>query len=369
MNLLGYSSEGYLPSEHDHVLPDGRVIGPFESAHARFLFARWFDHCSHRLFPAKDLFAGAVEGDEYKLVKGSEMALEMHPFAEIVDIWRRDDNGNVVFEFEAGFAAVDPRRLVLVDCPSTYEKTATLSSPLRVPDIFDLKIEDRVEQVIPARQDGEIIVVDTGQHSGADILVAWRIDGRVRKDVVGLSRHSHLNVALKEARKFAEDFLPPYGPRKNRARDEQRERLYLWEHSFKSQYREFEDVLQAQELADEICGDLGIKGVPVKLGRKNLTDHSYYKGGEVVLAADMVDNHTTVHEVAHHVVARLKGPRQPAHGPRFAGALLALMVRYMGVDEAEALEKAAERDIVVDRDVLRAITARLEPQMESSLKI
>ncbi|TLX15910.1 hypothetical protein [Rhizobium sp. MHM7A] len=315
------------------------------------------------------MFEGVVGGDEYQIIKGDEISLEMHPFAEIVDVWLRDDNGNVVFEFGTGFGAVDPRRLVLVDRPISYERKVTLSSPLRVPDIFDLRVEARVEHVIPARQDGEIVVIDTGEHTGADIVVGWRIDGRIRKDIVGLSRHSHVSLALKEAHKFARDFLPPYGPKKNRPRDEQRERLYLWEHSFKSRYREFENLSEAQELASEICNDLGISDVTVKAGRKNLTDHSYYKGGAVVLAADMVDNHTTVHEVAHHVVARLKGPRQPPHGPRFAGVLLALMVRYMGVDEAEALEKAEERDIIVDRDVLRAITARLEPQLESGLKI
>lgn len=369
MNFLGYIAQGYVPSDHDHVLPDGRVVGPFESAHARALFSRWFDHCSNRLFPAQDLFEGSVEGDEYKLVMGSETALEIHPFTEVVDIWLRDDNGKVVFELNASSAVVDPRRLVLVDDPSPCEKRATLSSPLPVPVVFDLKVEDRVEHTIPAKQDGEIIVVNNGQHSGADIIVAWRIDGRVRKDIVGLSRHSHVNLALKEARQFARDFMPPYGPRKNRPRDEQRERLYLWEHSFKSRYREFEDVLEAQELANEICADLGIKGVAVKLGRKNLTDHSYYKAGEVVLAADMLDNHTTVHEVAHHVVSRMKGEREPSHGPRFAGVFVALLVHYMGVHQDEALERAEERGVIVDKDAMRAIVARLEPWLETSLKI
>jgi len=369
MNLLGYNSIEHTPSEHDHVLPDGRVIGPFESANARSLFDRWFSHCSDRLFPARDLFEGVVEGDQYQLVNGSEMALEMHPFTEIVDVWLKDDNGRVVFEFEAGPAAVDPRRLVLIDRPIANAKKAALPSSLRVPTAFDLKVEDRVEQSIPARPDGEIIVVDTGLQSGADIIVGWRIDGRVRKEIVGLSRHSHLHLALKEAQKFARDFLPPYSPKKNRPRDEQREQLYLWEHSFASKFREFEDVLEAQELASEICNDLRIEDVTVKAGRKNLTYYSYYKSGDVVLASDMLDNHTTVHEVAHHVVARMKGPHEPAHGPRFAGVFVALLVHYMGVDETEALAKASERGIVVDRDVMRAITARLLPQLDSAPKI
>lgn len=369
MFLLGKVTGGYAPSEQDHVLPDGRVIGPFESAHARSMFSRWFDPCSHRLFAAKDLFEGAVGGDEYQLVKGSEIALEMHPFAEVIDVWQKDDNGRVVFEFENGFSAVDHRRLVLVDCPSTYERKATLSLPLLVPSTFDLKPEDCVEQILPARQDGEVIVVDTGQHTGADVYVGWRIDGRVRRDIVGLSRHSHLATAIKEARKLAADFLPPYGPKKNRPRDEQRERLYLWEHSFPSKYYEFEHVLEAQELASEICSDLRIKDVTVKLGRKNLTDHSYYKGGEVVLAADMLDNHTVVHEVAHHVVSRIKGPREPSHGPRFVGVFVALLVNYMDVSETEALEKATERGIVVDLDLMRVITARLQSKPEPGPKI
>lgn len=369
MFLQGEIYKGYTPSEQDHVLPDGRVIGPFESAHARSLFSRWFDRCSPRLFSAKDLFEGVVGGDEYQLVSGSETALEMHPFSEVYDVWQKDDNGRIVLEFENGFSTVDARRLVLIDCPRTYERKATLSLPLLVPSTFDLKVEDRVEHIHPARQDGEVIVVDTGQHTGADLYVGWRIDGRVRKNIVGLSRHSHLATAIKEARKLAADFLPPYGPKKNRPRDEQRERLYLWEHSFPSKFREFEHVLEAQELASKICSDLRIKDVTVKLGRKNLTNHSYYKGGEVVLSAEMLDNHTVVHEVAHHVVSRIKGTREPAHGPRFVGVFVALLVNYMDVSETEALEKASERGIVVDLDIMRTIGARLQSEPEPGLKI
>lgn len=86
----------------------------------------------------------------------------MHPFTEIVDVWLKDDNGRVVFEFEAGPAAVNPRWLVLIDRPIANAKNAALPSSLRVPTVSDLKVEDRVEQSIPARPDGEIIVVDTG---------------------------------------------------------------------------------------------------------------------------------------------------------------------------------------------------------------
>lgn len=368
MNLLGYSTKGYIASEHDHVLPDGRVVGPFESEHAKALFARWFDKAGSRIAQARDLFEGTITGDEYRVILTDEVSLEMHPFVEITDVWLRDDNGKVVFDTGSGFASVDPRRLVLVDCPEAQEKTKTLSEPLRSPVVFDLTENDRIEHVIAAKQDGQIVVIDTNQHTGADYLVAWRIDGRVRKELVGLSRHSHEQLALNEAKVFARDFMPPYKPNKNRPRDEQRERLYLWEHSFGSKFEEFEDLLQAQELADEICADLRIKAVPVKLGRKDLSA-SRYKGGEIILSHDMLDNHTVVHEVAHHAVAQMKGVKEPAHGPKFAGVFLALLVRYMGVNENEALQNAAERGIVVDRDALKLINARFEPVAGSVLKI
>jgi hypothetical protein len=369
LNLLGYIDKGYEPSESDYALPDGRVVGPFESAHARDLFSRWFDKTGSRLVTAKDLYEGTVQGDEYRLIFADEVSLEMHPFAEICDIWSDDDNGGVVLEMEKGFAAVDPRRLVLIDYPTPSERRTTLSTHLQVPKVFDLVGPASVERVIKARQDGEIVVVNTGQHTGADFFVAWRVDGRVKRDLVGLSRHSHERVALKEAATFARDFFPPYKPRKNRPRDEQRERLYLWEHSFKSNFEEFEDLWQAQELADEICGDLRIANVSVKAGRKNLEHSHYSKGGIVTLASDMVDNHTVVHEVAHHVVARMKGVKEPSHGPIFAGVFLALLVRYMGVREDEALSNAVDRGIVVDRDVMKFVRTRLEPEAGSNLKI
>ncbi|MNL73990.1 hypothetical protein D3C87_1995350 [compost metagenome] len=52
-------------------------------------------------------------------------------------------------------------------------------------------------------------------------------------------------------------------------------------------------------------------------------------------------------------------PKEPAHGPIFAGTLLALMKEYMGADVDDALEKARERGIVVNLDILDRVSGRL----------
>jgi hypothetical protein len=376
MLVLGHIDKGYRPETTDFVFDDGRVAGPFESQRALSLFAKWFGSKADRLFTARELFEGTVGGDEYRIVMADEWSLETHPFSEVYDVWFKSDNGKVVLEKPIGFQVVDPRRLIMIDGPYPSEKRCTLEAPIDTPETFDVERHEIAEYVVKSRHHGEIAVHKNYGKHGLTFTVGWRRDGRQLKEIVGLSLHRHLETAVKAADARSEDFSPAWRKRTNRPRDGQREALYLWEHSFGSDYVEFDDLSEAAELAHRICADLGIPQVTVSLGRATLISKSYYKAGEVVLNRDMVNNHTLVHEVAHHLVRFLKLPKEASHGPVFAGALLALMKEYMGIDIEEALEKARDRDIVVNLDVCHQVceaiaerkTSRLIPSTSVSLK-
>lgn len=364
MLVLGDINKGYKPAANDYVLNDGRAVGPFESAHAVQLFAKWFGSKAKNLFTAKELFEGTVGGEEYRLVRTDEVSLETHPFQTIYDIWTTADNGNVVFEMPRGFSVVDPRRLVLIDCPEPCSKKATLNAPVEPPRWIDLENHTRAEHVVKSRHHGEIAVF----WAGSKYMVGWRHDGRQSKDIAAISLHSHLRTAEKAANERALDFIPPQAKKKNRPRDSQRERLYFWEHSFASDFQKFGDLSEAEALAHRICDDLGVRRVNVSLGRPTLVERSYYKAGDVVLSRNMLNNHTLVHEVAHHICKLARFPNETSHGPSFAGVLLSLMKEYMSADLDEALVTARERDIVVNLDALNRITAKLtanRPSLET----
>ncbi|MBY3432582.1 hypothetical protein HFN89_00145 [Rhizobium laguerreae] len=358
MLLLGHIDKGYRPTEGDYTLCDGRVVGPFESARARDLFGRWFDNNADRLFAALDVYEGTVIGEDYRLLRSDEWSLETHPFRDINDVWLEGDNGQVVFEMDYGFSVVDPRRIVLVDGPEFRERTRTLRPASAPPAKFDIERADQLTFASGSEHHGEIVVFDTGLKHG--FVVGWRPDSRHLKDIVGISRHDHWRTAKQAAERAAREYVPLAAQRKNRPYDNQREALYMWEHSFPSDYRPFSDVSEAQELAARICADLGITPPNVELGRATLITRSYYKAGHVVLNRSMLDNHTLIHEVAHHVVTRLRLPKEGGHGPVFAGTLLALMTEYMGADRETAIDNARERGIVVNLDV----ETRLEQVIE-----
>ncbi|MDW9481950.1 hypothetical protein GOB57_25195 [Sinorhizobium meliloti] len=371
MFILGQIDKGYRPEATDYVLDDGRVVGPFESERAKALFARWFGSKADRLFTARELYEETVAGDEYQIVKTDEWSLETHPFSEVYDIWLEGDNGKVVLDRPRGFQVVDPGRLIMVDNPCSSEKKRTLEAAVDAPEWIHLGRNDRPAHVVKSKYHGEIVVHRDHGKPRLRYTVGWRRDGRQVKDIVGLSLHSHLETAVKAADARSVDFVPAWRKRVNQPRDSQREALYLWEHSFAADFVRFGDISEAVNLAHRICTDLGVPEVTVSLGRANLVTKSYYKAGEVVLNRDMVDNHTLVHEVAHHLVRHLKLAKEASHGPNFAGALLALMKVYMGADIDEALEKARDREIVVNLDVFdhvcetiaRRRTAQMTPQI------
>lgn len=368
MLVLGHIDKGYHPEAMDYVLDDGKVVGPFETDRARTLFAKWFGFKADRLFTARELYEETVGGDECRIVNADEWSLETHPFGEVYDVWLEGDNGKVVLDRPRGFQVVDPRRLVIVDSPYPCKRTRTLAAPVDAPEWIDLERHEQPAYVVKSKHHGEIAVYRDQGKSGLGYTVGWRRDGRQLKDVVGLSLHSHLETAVKAADERSVDFLPTWRKRVNRPRDSQREALYMWEHSFSANFVHFDDISEAADLAHRICADLGVPQVTVSLGRANLITMSYYKGGEVVLNRDMVNNQTLVHEVAHHLVRHLRLAREASHGPSFAGALLALMKEYMGADLDEALEKAREREIVVDLDVFGKIVDALARRKAAELK-
>jgi hypothetical protein len=356
MFILGHIDKGYRPEETDYVLDDGKVVGPFESDRAKTLFAKWFGPKTNRLFTARELYEETVGGNEYRLVHADEWSLETHPYGEVYDVWTEDDNGKVVLERPRGFQVVDPRRLVIVDDPCPLERTRTLSAPMDAPEWLDVERHEAPVYVVKSKHHGEIAVYKDLRKSSFKFTVGWRRDGRHLNDIVGLSLHCHLETAARAADERAEDFIPAGRKRVNRPRDSQREALYLWEHSFTANFVSFENISEASDLAKCICDDLGVPQVTVLLGRANLITMSYYKGSEIVLNREMVDNHTLIHELAHHLVRNLRLAKEPSHGPIFAGALLALMKEYMGADIDDALERARDREIVVNLDVVRQVS-------------
>ncbi|MCS4088791.1 hypothetical protein [Rhizobium sp. BK176] len=366
MLLLGNIDKGYTPGESDYTLPDGRVVGPFESAYARELFGHWFSKKSGRLFSALDLFEGTIAGDEYRLVHTDEVSLEMHPFREIYDIWLEGDNGQVVFEMPVGFAVVDPRRLVMVDSPEICERERTLRPASAPPAKLDIERSDKPAFEGNSKHHGEIVVINTGSKHG--YVVGWRPDSRHLKDIVGLSRHDHWQTAKRAAERATREYVPLVTKRTNRPYDMQREALYMWEHSFEADNRHFSDISEAQELAARICTDLGITPPTVSLGRATLVTRSYYRLGQVVLNRGMLDSHTVVHEVAHHVVTRLRLPKEGGHGPVFAGTLLALMTEYMGADRETAIDNARDRGIVVNTDVESKLANVIDRRRQNSVE-
>ncbi len=362
MFLLGDTSKGFTAGEDDLVLADGRVIGPVESDRAKEQLGWWFRNKATRLVTAREIFEGSVCGDDYHLVRTDEMSLETQPFVTIYDIWVKDDNGRVVFETPRGFSAVDPERLILVDNPELSAPTKKLPSPQPVPEWFDIEHFIKPDFAVPSQHHGEIAVF--AREFGYQ--VGWRQDGRQSKDIVGLSRHNHLKTAIQAAEFRAVDYHPRFKKKQNRPKDVQRDRLYMWEHSFHTSFEEFADVRLAQELASEICSDVGCAAPTVSLGHPNLTTHSYYRAGRVVLSVGMVTNHTLVHEVAHHLVRALRLEKEASHGPHFAGVLLALLSEYMSADRDEALFRARQRDVVVNLDTMNMVLNRIAERKLSS---
>lgn len=356
MRLLGRLDRGYTPAATDLALADGRVVGPFESEYFGRLFERYFGKATSRLFTAREIFEGSVVGEDYRIVIDDEFALETHPLREVFDIWIEPDNGKVVFDTETGFSVVAADSLVLVDSPERRPRSRQLGPVAKVPPVFDLGGDTEVVSTVKSAHRGEIVVAKTPDA----YIVGWRSDGRRTVAIHGLSLHGHFATAKREAAAQTREFVPTAQQRKNRAPDAQRESLYRWEHSFGHDSRPLADIVEARQVADTICGDLGIPAVAVSFGRADLVNHSYYSGLKgVVLARDMLNLHTVVHEVAHHVTGNMRLPRQVAHGPRFAGVLLSLLERYAGASTEEALVTAVEYGVEVDTDIMARISERI----------
>jgi hypothetical protein len=359
MYFLGNANHGYQATDADFVLSDGRVIGPFESTRARSQFAWWFADKAQNLVSARELFEGSVSGDEIRLVKTDEFALETHPFKTVYDTWIEPDNGSVVLEMPVEQKVVEPSRVIYLDAIQRHEPTRRLEAAKPTPDWIDLEYKGQVNHVEQSAHRGQLVVAEVSDRSGQYFDVGWRKDARVTKSIVCLSRHTLLRTAINRAAELAQDYIPAQRHRPNRPRDAQKDRLYAWECSVRMDFQELPSIVDAQLLADQICDDLQVKRISVRLGPPSLTTQSYYRGDGIALSATMVTNHTVVHEVAHHVSSQLGYRTEASHGPHFAGILLALMVGYLEADKEEALESAANREVVINRDTCQKVEERL----------
>ncbi len=231
MNVLGDAKLGYEAGELDAVLADGRVIGPFETPYSKDLFLRYYSKISPLLFTAEQLWSGAVEGEEYKLVLGDEVSLETHPFAEIFDVRINDDNGRVILDFDTKTRAVDPGRVILVSNPHVGVRQRKLPTPKPVPERFDTKrSEDKPIYTERSRFHGEIAVFHRSPNN--EYIVGWRRSALHSQDIKGLSFHTNREMAILEAKKLSKTFQPTENQRKRRSPDLQKNRLYAWEGLF-----------------------------------------------------------------------------------------------------------------------------------------
>lgn len=333
------------------TMPDGRRWGPFvNSTAAREWEALLGPRCM-KLATARDVFEGTVCGDGYSLVSPFAVEFGMHPFEEVYDVLVHDDNGMVVFDRNAGLKAVAGDAPVMVDLPVAGKRYRRLPEPRPAPRVADVQA---AVAAVASTQHGEVVVA----RDGSDYLVCWRLDRRRTRALPVLSLHTVEECALRAARTAARCHDPGPRRRSSKPRDYQREKVYLWEHSFPSDRSRFGGLEEAREFAREVCEALGIPVPDVSLGRTTLENHSYFsmlRG--IVLQKGMLDSHTVIHELAHYVASLEWRAGEPSHGPRFAGILVGMLARFASADLTDALDRAEAAGIDIDREAAERLAA------------
>jgi len=356
VRLLG---EQETADGHVAAMPDGRRWGPFETEAAARGWESFLGPRCRDLATAREVFEGTVEGEGFSLVSPEAVEFGVHPFEEVYDVLLQDDNGMVVVDRHSGIRPLLPEAPVLVDSPVAAPRRRRLPAPRPAPREADVHCPDAA---FPSDFRGEVVVA----RDGHDYLVCWRPDQRHRKRLPVLSLHTVEECALRAAKRAAQDHNP--GPRRasRRLRDYQRDRLYRWELSFTRDVRRFEDIDEAIEFAQQACADLGVETPEITSGRRTLENHSYFsvlRG--VVLQKDMLNSHTLLHELSHYLLSQKPWrAAEPAHGPRFAGVLAGMLSRFAGADIEEALSKAEEMGLDVDREAAAILSSgRPGPKM------
>jgi len=340
---------------HSVTSDDGRIWGPFTSLQASKNWIKFYSTHRHRIFTARDLYEGAIQGDAISLISASAFEFGTHPFTEIYDFLERHDNGRVVLDLPSSTKAVAANTVVLVDRPMPSHRIRHLPSPITPPEYANIRFG--IKMSIPAKDRGEIVIFEDDKN----ILVGWRPDTRHTRDIKVLSQHDFMEAAESEARQIAKRFDPPARGKSNRIRDYQRELVYRWEWTFDYKNEQFNTIDECRAYADQVCEELGVKEVPIKAGPSNLETHSYFSATKgIVLASHMMNSGTIIHELAHYVVKLDRKVREASHGPTFVGTLAAMYAKFLDADLDEAFLSARNLGIDCNEEKGRELFEKME---------
>lgn len=207
--------------------------------------------------------------------------------------------------------------------------------------------------VAPASH-GEMVVLeeDRGHPS---YVVAWRRDRRFSRNVVRLSAAADRSAAIGRALGLSFRYVPPRGPHNGLPRDAARRAVYAWEAAMSGPRHAYGSIEAARADALAMASMLGLTAPHVGPGGIRLVSCSYFSPTRgIVLAADMQDRVTLVHEMAHFLVWRMC-IREASHGPAFAAVLAFLHVGFMDTPEARVLGLATDHGIGLNRDLYRGL--------------
>jgi hypothetical protein len=132
-------------------------------------------------------------------------------------------------------------------------------------------------------------------------------------------------------------------------RDHQRGRVYAWEQRVIAPHDRTEIARnQAQAMVNAIWADLGLRYPPkvAPLPGRATTLIGRADRLTIELAA-RVPSWCLLHELAHTVTSSVEGGSD-GHGARFLAAYVALLARYLRLDEAALRQSAKEAGLAVD---------------------
>lgn len=340
---------------HSVTSDDGRIWGPFDSLVASKNWIEFYSTHRHRIFTARDLYEGTIQGDGMSLISASALEFGTHPFTEIYDFLERHDNGRVVLDLPSSTKAVTANAVVLIDRPMPGQRIRHLPSPISPPKYADIR--SGVRMAIPAKDRGEIVIFEDDKN----LLVGWRPDTRHTREIKVLSQHDLMEAAELQAKRIAKRFDPPARRKSNRIRDYQRELVYRWEWTFDYRNDRFNTIDECRAYSDQVCEELGVKEVSIKEGPSNLQTHSYFNVGKgIVLASHMMTSGTIIHELAHYVVKLDRKVREASHGPIFVGTLAAMYAKFLDADLDEAFLSARNLGVDCDEEKGRELFEKLE---------
>lgn len=301
-----------------------------------------------RLATLKDVWEGAVEGDEMYIISPLALEYGLEPLIEIYDTHRNDDNGNVVVELETSRRSMRPDAHVVIHNPEWGPRKRCL--PIRVTPQAPIKPENLVYHA-RSHMRGEIVVCDYMARGEKLFVVGWRPDARHSNINHIISAHNHEESAIKRANWAAKSFIPPQRVKSRKIRDYQQSLVYNWENRILKEDVDFESLEEGEQFLQSIYRGLPYDAPDLSIAGRKLKNYSFFNvlNGIVVLDT-MLSRNTIIHEAAHHLVYEMKVKKEASHGPIFCGVLLGLYNEHCGVDVEEAERLAVEMGVDISNN-------------------